>query len=179
MGLCRSSGSSLYKHRVSDLCGHPPVEDDDNRFVSIAIRFEQRPFANYYTKYSYRAVRRVRRDQSRTAENREALEFEPNSGNTSANPSSERWSGARDLNPGPHGPEVWAVSSTEIDFDGFEIDWGVAHAFWTGFKSLQSRESLHELLHEKALRSGSQVGRRPASSPAPHKRRPRWRPASQ
>ena len=31
------------------------------------------------------------------------------------------WSGARDLNPGPHGPEIYAVSSTEIDFEGFEL----------------------------------------------------------
>jgi hypothetical protein len=31
------------------------------------------------------------------------------------------WSGARDLNPGPHGPEIYAVSSTEIDFEGFEF----------------------------------------------------------
>jgi hypothetical protein len=27
------------------------------------------------------------------------------------------WSGARDLNPGPHGPEIWAVSSTETCFE--------------------------------------------------------------
>jgi hypothetical protein len=33
-----------------------------------------------------------------------------------------RWSGARDLNPGPHGPEICAVSSTETVFEGFEID---------------------------------------------------------
>ena len=32
------------------------------------------------------------------------------------------WSGARDLNPGPHGPEIWAVSSTETGFEGFEVD---------------------------------------------------------
>jgi hypothetical protein len=31
------------------------------------------------------------------------------------------WSGARDLNPGPHGPEIQAVSSTEISFEGFEV----------------------------------------------------------
>jgi hypothetical protein len=31
------------------------------------------------------------------------------------------WSGARDLNPRPHGPEIWAVSSTEIDFARFEV----------------------------------------------------------
>src|ERR1035437_242366 len=30
----------------------------------------------------------------------------------------EIWSGARDLNPGPHGPEIYAVSSMEIVFDG-------------------------------------------------------------
>jgi hypothetical protein len=33
------------------------------------------------------------------------------------------WSGARDLNPGPHGPEIHAVSSTETVFVGFELDW--------------------------------------------------------
>jgi len=32
-------------------------------------------------------------------------------------------SGARDLKPGPHGPEIWAVSSAEIDFEGFEFNW--------------------------------------------------------
>jgi hypothetical protein len=31
------------------------------------------------------------------------------------------WSGARDLNPGPHGPEILAVSSTEMGFEGFEF----------------------------------------------------------
>jgi hypothetical protein len=31
------------------------------------------------------------------------------------------WSGARDLNPGPHGPEIQAVSSTEIVFEDFEF----------------------------------------------------------
>jgi hypothetical protein len=29
--------------------------------------------------------------------------------------------GARDLNPGPHGPEIWALSSTETDFAGCEF----------------------------------------------------------
>ena len=33
------------------------------------------------------------------------------------------WSGARDLNPGPHGPELSGVSATERGFEGFEIDW--------------------------------------------------------
>src|SRR5476651_2384185 len=32
-----------------------------------------------------------------------------------------KWSGARDLNPGPHGPEIYAVSSTETVFEGFEF----------------------------------------------------------
>jgi hypothetical protein len=32
------------------------------------------------------------------------------------------WSGARDLNPGPHGPEIYAVPSTETFFGGFELD---------------------------------------------------------
>jgi len=27
------------------------------------------------------------------------------------------------LNPGPHGPEICAVSSTETGFEGFELDW--------------------------------------------------------
>jgi len=25
------------------------------------------------------------------------------------------------LNPGPHGPEIWAASSMGIDFEGFEV----------------------------------------------------------
>ncbi len=35
--------------------------------------------------------------------------------------SSSNLVGARDLNPGPHGPEIWAVSSTERRFEGFEL----------------------------------------------------------
>src|SRR6202022_3181443 len=31
------------------------------------------------------------------------------------------WSGARDLNPGPHGPETRALSSTETVFEHFEL----------------------------------------------------------
>ena len=33
----------------------------------------------------------------------------------------KNWSGARDLNPGPHGPEIYAVSSTGASFVGFEF----------------------------------------------------------
>jgi hypothetical protein len=32
------------------------------------------------------------------------------------------WSGARDLNPGPHGPEICAVSSTESVFERLELN---------------------------------------------------------
>ena len=34
------------------------------------------------------------------------------------------------MNPGPHGPEIYAVSSTEIDFEGFEI------RNWSGARDL-------------------------------------------
>ena len=60
------------------------------------------------------------------------------------------WSGARDLNPGPHGPEIYAVSSTGADFAGFEF----ISSRWIGvsnrFRPPMSLELLHELLHEIA-----------------------------
>src|SRR2546421_4512537 len=60
---------------------------------------------DYYTKYYMGRLWERDRDQLRTAENREAIRirarFEPDQ----ANLSSVGWSGARDLNPGAHGPE--------------------------------------------------------------------------
>ena len=54
------------------------------------------------------------------------------------------------MNPGPHGPEIWAVSSTETVFEGFEIDSRHRASDETGFELFQSLGLLHELLHEKA-----------------------------
>ena len=61
------------------------------------------------------------------------------------------WSGARDLNPGPHGPEIYAISSTEIDFEGFELNSMQQRAISVRFQPLASPGLLHELLHEKVL----------------------------
>jgi hypothetical protein len=65
-----------------------------------------------------------------------------------ANPSGKQWSGARDLNPGPHGPEVWAVSSTETGFKGFEVDWSLTRVYWARLEAIRGPGLLHELLHE-------------------------------
>ena len=71
---------------------------------------------DYYTKCYMGPPWERDRDQMRTAENREAIRirarFEPDRGNLS----SVGWSGARDLNPGPHGPEPahWHVLSSPM-----------------------------------------------------------------
>ena len=57
------------------------------------------------------------------------------------------WSGARDLTPGPHGPELCAVSSTELGFGGFEFDLGHPPSTETRFRARKPIELLHELLH--------------------------------
>ncbi len=43
------------------------------------------------------------------------------------------------MNPGPHGPEIKAGSSTETDFEGFEL---VSCARWTIWGSLIHRARL-------------------------------------
>ncbi len=57
------------------------------------------------------------------------------------------WSGARDLTPGPHGPEIYAVSSTESDFEGFEFISTTQSEVWSPFQPPDSAGLLHELLH--------------------------------
>jgi len=64
----------------------------------------------------------------------------------------EFWSGARDLNPGPHGPEICAVSSTETVFEGFELVPRTHGPIPSRFQPPGSPELLHELLHGKRLR---------------------------
>src|ERR1700692_805692 len=59
----------------------------------------------------------------------------------------KNWSGARDLNPGPHGPEIYAVLSTEDDFDGFELISGTPGMIPGGLHTPKPHELLHELLH--------------------------------
>jgi hypothetical protein len=61
---------------------------------------------------------------------------------------SRYWSGARDLNPGPHGPEVWAVSSSGPIFKAFEIDSRHRASYWTRFEQFQGLGLLHELLQK-------------------------------
>ena len=75
------------------------------------------------------------------------------------------WSGARDLNPGPHGPEIWAASSTETVFVGFEIDSRHRASHLTGFEPFQSLGLLHELLHENARLSSRRIWSRTRCSP--------------
>jgi hypothetical protein len=61
------------------------------------------------------------------------------------------WSGARDLNPGPHGPEICAVSSTEHVFESFEL---ISRTHWpisSRFQPPMSPGLLHELLHGPSL----------------------------
>jgi hypothetical protein len=66
--------------------------------------------------------------------------------------------GPRDLNPGRHGPEIWAISTTETVFEGFEIDCSIGHAGWTCFEPSERPGLLHELLHENARISRGRVG---------------------
>src|SRR5216683_8265328 len=54
------------------------------------------------------------------------------------------------LKQGPHGPEIWAVSSTETVFEGFEINSRRRASSSTGFEVFQSLGLLHELLHKNA-----------------------------
>jgi hypothetical protein len=57
------------------------------------------------------------------------------------------WSGARDLNPGPHGPEIYAVSSTGTGFAGFELVWERRTIPIGPFGAITAAALLHELLH--------------------------------
>ena len=57
------------------------------------------------------------------------------------------WSGARDLNPRPHGPELCAASSMEVVFEGFGF---ISRTWWRVSSQIQPPDSprlLHELLH--------------------------------
>jgi hypothetical protein len=77
---------------------------------------------DYYTKCYMGRLWERDRDQLRTAENREAIRirarFEPDRGNLS----SVGWSVARDLNPGPHGPELCDLSSRNVGNDRFQFE---------------------------------------------------------
>jgi hypothetical protein len=61
------------------------------------------------------------------------------------------WSGARDLNPGPHGPEIYAVSSTDIDFEGFGFIWRTQPPVSSQFRPPSSLGLRHELLHRPGV----------------------------
>ena len=73
----------------------------------------------------------------------------------------KKWSGARDLTPGPHGPELCAVSSTEAVFEGFEFISRPPTVSWTRFGACSRLGLLHELLHEpfKSRPSGTRISR--------------------
>jgi len=75
-------------------------------------------------------------------------------------------------NPRLHGfapcagfPEIWAVSSTEPVFEGFEINSRRRASGSTGFEPFEGLGLLHELLHEKAQGSRHRAGRSAACSP--------------
>jgi hypothetical protein len=55
------------------------------------------------------------------------------------------------LNPGPHGPEIYAVSSTETDFEGFELNSSPHKTIPGQFHPPSSARLLHELLHGDIL----------------------------
>ncbi len=63
----------------------------------------------------------------------------------------KNWSGARDLNPRPHGPELCAVSSTETDFEDFELNSKALRAISGRLQPPTSPGLLHELLHDLAV----------------------------
>src|SRR5205807_4525839 len=58
---------------------------------------------------------------------------------------------ARDLTPGPHGPEIVAVSSTEHFFEGFELISGTNRPTSSPFHPPTSPGLLHELLQGLSL----------------------------
>jgi hypothetical protein len=58
------------------------------------------------------------------------------------------WSGARDLNPGPHGPEIYAVSSTEIGFAWFGYVSTTQQPIPRSMQPLGLPGLLHELLQK-------------------------------
>ena len=51
------------------------------------------------------------------------------------------------MNPGPHGPEISAVWSTETVLGGFEFNSKASPGLWVRFRPPESPELLHELLH--------------------------------
>ena len=61
--------------------------------------------------------------------------------------------GARDLNPGPHGPEIYAVSSTDTVVEGFELISTSQPLVSTEFHPPDSPGLLHELLHTPSASS--------------------------
>src|ERR1700674_323243 len=75
----------------------------------------------------------------------------------------KQWSGARDLNPGPHGPEVWAVASTEAVFEGFALDSCRFGCRWSCLEPLRGPGLLHELPQESPISNEGGLGR---SSPS-------------
>jgi len=93
-----------FRSPVGDLCGADESFERDSKRVSIATRSSNVPSRTTTRSTTYRAAWRVRRDQSRgwkPWDPRIRAEFR----RKNTNPNSERWSGARDLNPRPHGHE--------------------------------------------------------------------------
>jgi len=85
------------------------------------------------------------------------------------------------LNPGPHGPELWALSSTEIDLEGLEFISRPGQAISSRFEDYSRAGLLHELLHKARTALGS--WRSATSSPtesegSQYRRQPAWQTAS-
>ena len=51
------------------------------------------------------------------------------------------------MNPGPHGPEIYAVSSTEIVFEGFELISRLPRRFEACFSRQERPDYYMNLLH--------------------------------
>ena len=70
----------------------------------------------------------------------------------------QNWSGARDLNPGPHGPESHDLPSSREDFVLFQFE--IAAPRDAGRPDLRhsSARLLHELLHERSAHHPAILG---------------------
>src|SRR5207253_3419675 len=64
----------------------------------------------------------------------------------------DKWSGARDLNPGPHGPELCELSSTNVGNDRFRFGLSAKEAGCIVIQGYSPAGLLHEVLHGPVIR---------------------------
>jgi len=65
----------------------------------------------------------------------------------------DKWSGARDLNPGPHGPELCELSSRNVGNDRFRFGLSAKEAGCIVIQGYSPAGLLHEVLHRTVIRS--------------------------